>query len=95
MTRRGFHAARPVQLLDVGTNNGIPLLGDGFLGGTLFIKRWEDGRMVLRWVGAAVTEASKGFRRLRGHKGMLKLIAALRAHDAALGITLETAERAA
>ncbi len=38
LTRRGFPAARPVQLLNVGTNNGIPLLGDGFLGRTLFIK---------------------------------------------------------
>jgi hypothetical protein len=45
--------------------------------------------------GVDSAEARKGFRKLRGYKGMPKLVAALRAHDAALGITLDAEERAA
>ena len=43
--------------------------------------------MVLRWT-AAVLEAVQGFRRLKGHKDMPTLVAALRARDQQLGITL-------
>ena len=35
--------------------------------------------MVLRWTAAAILEAVKGFRRLKGHKDMPKLLAGLRA----------------
>jgi putative transposase len=42
--------------------------------------------MVLRWVAAGVLEAVKGFRRLKGHANMPKLLAALRARDQQLGI---------
>ncbi len=45
------------------------------------VRKWRGGTMVLRWVTAAVDDASQGFRRLRGHKQMPKLIAALRARD--------------
>ena len=45
------------------------------------VKRWSGGTMVLRWVATGVFEASTGFRRLRGHTGMQKLIEALRRHD--------------
>lgn len=45
------------------------------------VKRWQDGTMVLRWVAVGLHEAMKGFRRLKGHEGMPKLVAALRAHD--------------
>lgn len=50
------------------------------------VKRWRGGQMVLRWTAAAVLEAVKGFRRLKGHKDMPKLIAALRARDQQLGL---------
>jgi putative transposase len=50
------------------------------------VKRWRGGQMVLRWTAAAVLEAVKGFRRLKGHKDMPKLVAALRARDQHLGI---------
>jgi transposase-like protein len=52
------------------------------------VKRWRGGQMVLRWTAAAVLEAVKGFRRLKGHKDMPKLIAALRARDQHLGIVV-------
>ena len=58
------------------------------------VKRWRGGQMVLRWTAAAILEAVKGFRRLKGHKDMPKLIAALRARDQQLGIG-ESAENVA
>jgi putative transposase len=50
------------------------------------VKRWRGGRMVLRWTAAAVLEAVKGFRRLKGHADMPRLVAALRARDQKLGL---------
>jgi transposase-like protein len=44
------------------------------------VKRWRDGAMVKRWVGAGVLEAQRGFRKLRGHKGMPTLVADLSKH---------------
>ena len=54
------------------------------------VKRWRDGSMIVRWVGTALLEASKGFRRLRGYSGMPKLVAALRARDSRLGLVVDT-----
>ncbi len=51
--------------------------------------------MVLRWVAASLGEAGKTFRKLRGYKSMPKLVAALRTHDATLGITIDDEEKAA
>lgn len=41
------------------------------------VKRWRDGAMVRRWAALGILEAQKGFRKLRGHKGMPILVAAL------------------
>ena len=59
------------------------------------VKRWRGGQMVLRWVAAGVLEAVKGFRRLKGHKEMPKLVAALRARDQQLGLVGNDAEKVA
>lgn len=60
------------------------------------VKRWKDGTMVLRWVAIGLHEATKGFRRLKGHEGMPKLVAALRDHDACLlGGALASQKKAA
>lgn len=59
------------------------------------VKRWRDGRMIMRWMGAAIGEAQKGFRRLKGHAGMQKLVAALRAHDARLKHSIDVIQEAA
>jgi transposase-like protein len=59
------------------------------------VKRWRGGRMVLRWVAAGVLEAAKGFRRLKGHKDMPTLIAALRARDQQLGLDRNEVEHVA
>jgi putative transposase len=52
------------------------------------VKRWRGGHMVLRWTAAALLEAAKGFRRVKGHKDMPRLVAALRARDQQLGIVV-------
>jgi transposase-like protein len=59
------------------------------------VKRWRGGQMVLRWVAAGVLEAVKGFRRLKGHKEMPTLVAALRARDQQLGLVGNAAEKVA
>jgi len=53
------------------------------------VKRWRGGQMVVRWVAAGVLEAVKGFRRLKGHKAMPQLVAALRARDQQLGLVVD------
>lgn len=45
------------------------------------VRRWRDGEMIVRWVATAVREAEKNFRRLKGHKDMPRLVAALDAHQ--------------
>ena len=50
------------------------------------VKRWRGGQMMLRWVAAGVLEAVKGFRRLKGHADMPRLVAALRARDQRLNL---------
>src|SRR5258705_145198 len=52
------------------------------------VKRWRSGQMVLRWTAAAILEAVKGFRRLKAHRDMPKLLASLRARDQQLGIAV-------
>ncbi len=59
------------------------------------VKRWRGGQMVLRWAAAGVLEAVKGFRRVKGHKEMPKLVAALRARDQQLGLVVKDAEKVA
>ena len=43
------------------------------------VKRWRDAPMALRWTGAAMQEAAKGFRRLKAHKQLPVLRKALAA----------------
>lgn len=45
------------------------------------VKRWRGGSMILRWVGAAVAEASTRFRRVRGHDAFDQLVLALLKHE--------------
>ena len=46
------------------------------------VKRWRNAGMALRWTAAAMLEAAKGFRRLKAHKQLPILKAALLAHHA-------------
>ena len=46
------------------------------------VKHWRDASMALRWTAAAMMEAAKGFRRLKAHRQLSTLRAALLAHKA-------------
>jgi len=48
------------------------------------VKRWRDARMALRWTATAMLEAEKSFRRLKAHKQLPVLRAALLHHQQAL-----------
>jgi hypothetical protein len=48
------------------------------------VKRWQGGTMILRWTAAGVLEAERNFRKVAGYRALPKLVAALRAHDAAI-----------
>jgi putative transposase len=41
------------------------------------VKRWRSGEMRLRWTAAGMLEAEKQFRRIRGHRELPILLAAL------------------
>ncbi|UVK48643.1 IS256 family transposase (plasmid) [Mesorhizobium sp. AR07] len=45
------------------------------------VKRWRNSKMALRWVAAGMIEATKGFRKLKAHKQLPVLGAALIAHQ--------------
>jgi len=53
------------------------------------VKRWRGGGMILRWVGAAVVEASKRFHKVRGHRDLRQLVLALQKHEQKLGVRTE------
>jgi hypothetical protein len=40
--------------------------------------------MILRWTAVGVLDAERHFRKIAGYRALPKLVAALRAHDAAL-----------
>ena len=44
------------------------------------VTRWRDGQMVLRWTAARMLNAERSFRRIKGHKQMPQLVAALHRH---------------
>jgi len=63
------------------TTNPIENFNGGVRHITRRVKRWRGGTMILRWVAAAVGEAEKGFRRLKGYRDMSTLVAALTKQD--------------
>jgi transposase-like protein len=59
------------------TTNPIENLNGSIAQFTANVKRWRDGEMVLRWIGAALTDASRRFRAVRGYRDMKHLLRAL------------------
>jgi putative transposase len=53
------------------------------------VRRWRDGQMLLRWAGAALIEAARGFRRVRGYRDLPKLCAALERQRSAHTVAAE------
>lgn len=66
------------------TTNPIENLNKGIRRVSNRVDRCRSGAMALRWVATGALEAARGFRRLKGHAQMGKLVAALRARDADL-----------
>lgn len=60
------------------TTNLIENLNGGIRDLTRRVKRWRNGSMIRRWVGAAVVEREASFRRIRGYKSLPKLNRMLR-----------------
>ena len=78
------------------TTNPIEFINGAIRRTTHNVARWDSGDMVLRWLAVSLLEVAKTFRKLRGHAGMPKLVAALRAHDAKLSPpAVDASERAA
>lgn len=59
------------------TTNIIENSNNGMRQRTANVKNWQDGKMVLRWMASAYLETEKHFHRLRGHKHLNVLLAAL------------------
>lgn len=86
--REGLEETLTVQRLGIDgalyltlrSTNPIENLNGAVAHHTRNVKRWRDGQMVLRWVGAALLQATTGFRRVRGMRDMPKLCAALDRH---------------
>lgn len=62
------------------STNAIENLNGAAAQYTRNVRRWQGGSMIVRWVTSAISEAEKKFRRLRGHKQLPQLLAALDAH---------------
>jgi transposase-like protein len=63
------------------STNPIENLNGSVVQFTRNVRRWRDGTMVVRWVGTALHEAQKHFRRLQGYRNMPRLVTALRKHE--------------
>jgi transposase-like protein len=59
------------------STNAIENLNSGVATYSRNVKRWQGGRMVVRWVSAAIVEAEKKFRRVQGWREIEKLVRAL------------------
>jgi len=65
------------------TTNAIENLMGSVRDLTRRVKRWRDGRMIVRWTVTAVADAARRFRRITGARdGMHKLVRALERHAA-------------
>jgi len=60
------------------------------------VKRWKDGKMILRWTVTAVADAATRFRRITGAgEGMTALMRALARHETSTAGTVSRAKAAA
>lgn len=100
--REGLEETLTVKSMDLlaalertlATTNPIENLNGTIRRVTRNVKRWRDGSMIKRWVAGALIEAQAGFRKLRGYKGMPKLVAYLRTNTSKT-IVLDAQEQAA
>ena len=55
------------------------------------VKRWKNGKMVVRWMAAGLLDAEKRFRRVKGYRDMPMLRVALRRHHQGVESTRRSA----
>jgi hypothetical protein len=60
------------------TTNGVENLNGTLRRVSRNVTRWRDGAMVKRWATMGIVAAEKGFHRIKGHREMPALLAALR-----------------
>jgi putative transposase len=77
------------------TTNPIENLNGAIARYTRNVKRWQEGSMAQRWAASALHDAKGRFRKLRGHKEMKGLLAALDAHANRLQADAQQALKAA
>ncbi len=76
--REGLEATLTLQRLGVSgalyrtlqSTNPIENLNGSVAAYTRNVKRWRSGSMIVRWVSAALLEAQKHFRRVRGYRDL-------------------------
>jgi transposase-like protein len=59
------------------STNPIENLNGSIATYTRNVKRWQGGQMIIRWASAAVLDAARRFRRIRGYRDLERLVAAL------------------
>lgn len=62
------------------TTNPVENLNGSVEHYTRNVKRWRHGKMIVRWVVAALVDAEKKFRRIRGYRDLADLFASLDQH---------------
>jgi len=88
VTRLGLHAS----LLDTfKSTNPIESMISIARDVTGNVKRWKNGKMVMRWMAAGLLDAEKRFRRVKGYRDMAILRTALRKHHQGLETTRRSA----
>ncbi len=58
------------------------------------VTKWKDGTMKKRWISAAMLEAERSLRRVRGYKGMDNLVDALHRETTPAVVTPEEYDQA-
>lgn len=73
-----YHLTQSITLRRTfATTNAIENLNGRLRRTTRNVTNWKNDAMVRRWVTLGITEAVRGFRRVKGHKDMPALVAAL------------------
>ncbi len=86
--REGLEDMFPVRRLGVGGRLAASLTNTNCIESMISIardttknvKRWRDDKMIKRWCAAGMLNAERSFRRLKGHRQMPLLVAALARH---------------
>jgi putative transposase len=71
------------------STNPIENLNGSIATYTRNVKRWQGGSMIVRWASAAVLDATKRFRRIRGYRDLHRLVSALQAIEPKQNVAMD------